>query len=395
MCNRKTVELDELLGAMDPTAANLAKLDAVWQRAQPFIPTAPSLGSYPEYDDLRRTWHDLLPGLPEIDGWTVREELPDINELGIAYLEYHEINQPVNELLEAGAAPGRALDEYRFRLNRARRRAARSRLEQLIQVVEMHLPRIVAGVPLESTAPLTGLGVDAVSQAVAEMERLIGDTAERRGRWGDLHRHLWFGQGHDWHDIVEFDWPSVRGDVEAAMFTDANPLPVPEIDLGAAARGHITGSATVALPWANLSDDAFERLLYDLLRDIPEHENVQWLMQTRAPDRGRDLSLDRVLRDGTGGVRTERVMVQAKHWLRRSVSVADLAATVAQVKAWEPPVVRVLITATTGRFTADAVAYAEQHNHSGGVPYIELWPESRLETLLSQRSHLAAAHGLR
>ncbi len=126
MCTRKTVELDELLGAMDRTAANLAKLDAIWQRAQPFIPTAPSLGSYPEYDDLRRTWHDLLPGLPEIDGWTVREELPDINELGIAYLEYHEINQPVNELLEAGAAPGRALDEYRFRLNRARRRAARS-----------------------------------------------------------------------------------------------------------------------------------------------------------------------------------------------------------------------------------------------------------------------------
>ena len=51
---------------------------------------------------------------------------------------------------------------------------------------------------------------------------------------------------------------------------------------------------------SELDDDGVERLLYDLLRDIPEFQNVQWLMQTRAPDRGRDLSLERVPRDITG-----------------------------------------------------------------------------------------------
>jgi hypothetical protein len=44
--------------------------------------------------------------------------------------------------------------------------------------------------------------------------------------------------------------------------------------------------------WGDLHDSGFERLLFDLLRALPGHENVQWLMNTRAADRGRDLSLD-------------------------------------------------------------------------------------------------------
>ena len=157
---------------------------------------------------------------------------------------------------------------------------------------------------------LGGGEVDRIRGAVGEIERLMGDTAERRGRW---------------------------------------------------------------------DDDAFEHLLYDLLRDFPEHQNVQWLMQTRAPDRGRDLSLERVLQDGTGGVRTERIIVQAKHWLKRSVAPAEIAATLAGVKLWQPPVVRGLVIATSGRFSADAVKWAEQHNDTGAAPFIELWPESKLE----------------
>jgi hypothetical protein len=46
---------------------------------------------------------------------------------------------------------------------------------------------------------------------------------------------------------------------------------VPDIDVGQAAAGHLTSSATVALPWNRLDDEGFERLLYDLLRDVPEY----------------------------------------------------------------------------------------------------------------------------
>ncbi|BBZ53005.1 hypothetical protein MHEI_47220 [Mycobacterium heidelbergense] len=62
---------------------------------------------------------------------------------------------------------------------------------------------------------------------------------------------------------------------------------------------------------------------------------------------------------------------------------------------WEPPAIRALILATSGRFTTDAVAVAEKHNRDGKMPFIELWPDSRLETLLSERPELTAGYRLR
>lgn len=391
----EVVKLDDLLSAMDRAGANLAKLEDVWRRAQPFIPTSPARGSDPEYDDLCRMWDDLLAGLPKIDGWTITESLPDIDALGQDFIDYLEIDVPPFRALEAGEQPGKDLREYRFRLNRARRRAARQRLEELTALVEALLPQLITGVPRDSREPLEGPHVDEAVAAIREIERLIGDTTERRGRWSQLHRHIAFGQGQDWHDIYEFDWPSVRPDIEAAGFAETDPLPVPDIDLGTAAGGQLTGGVTTALPWERLSDDDFERLLYDLLRAFEDHQNVQWLMRTRAADRGRDLSMERVIRDSTGGVRTERIIVQAKHWLTRSVGPTEIQANVAQVDLWEPPTVHGLIIATSGRFSSDAVLWAEKHNDTGNAPRIELWPDSRLETLLSQKPHIAAAHRLR
>src|SRR5690606_10091777 len=133
--------------------------------------------------------------------------------------------------------------------------AIRQRLEELSGQVEAALPRIIDGVPRMSETTLAGSDVDLVSHAIDEIERLMGDTTERHGRWSDLHRHLHFGQGHDWHDIFEFDWPSVREDVRAAGFSETDPLPVPDIDLGAIAGGNPTGAATTALAWERLDDD--------------------------------------------------------------------------------------------------------------------------------------------
>jgi tetratricopeptide (TPR) repeat protein len=160
---------------------------------------------------------------------------------------------------------------------------------------------------------------------------------------------------------------------------------------GAGSRGF---APAVTLPWAGLDDDAFERVLYNVLRDIPGYENVQWLMHTRAPDRGRDLSLDRLLPDAAGAIRHERVVVQAKHWLSRSLRPADIADTLAAVKLWEPPTIRCLVIATSGRFTADAVMWIERHNDGAIAPLIEPWPAPKLEALIAERPELARAHGL-
>lgn len=388
------VTLDELLQVMDRAAANLARLETVWERAQPMLPSGPSRGSSREYEDLRRAWSALLSGLPPIDGWAVTEELPDVDAAGQAFIDYADIGEPPYAILNKLEEPGRQLDEYRFRLAQARRRAIHERLSDLTSTISEALPRIVDAIPRDSMDRLDDARTTTVAEAISEIERLLGDTTERRGRWNDLHRHMHFGQGHDWHDIVEMDWPSVRADIEAASLAELDPLPVPQIDLGLAAFSRPSGGATTGLAWAALDDDGFERLLFDLLRGFPRYQNVEWLMKTRAPDRGRDLSAERVIHDDGGTTRTERVIVQAKHWTAKSVGPADLANTLAALSLWEPPAIRALVIATSGRFTTDAVAVAEKHNADGRMPFIELWSESRLETLLSQRPDLIAGHGL-
>ncbi|MFE0527144.1 restriction endonuclease [Micromonospora parva] len=393
---RKALSLDELLGAMDRVSANLERLQAIWDRASPMLPTGPSAGSTNEYDDLVRAWNDLLPGLPQIDGWTITEPLPDMDGIGRAYIDCFEIGEPPLAVHEAKEQPDKDLAEYQHRLNRARRRAVRERMQDLTTKVDTFLPQIMADAnDRPGDERLDDPRVVEVEAAISEIERLMGDTAVRTGRWGDLHRHLHFGQPHDWRDICELDWPSVKPDIEAASFSEADPLPVPNVDLGLAAAQQPAGAASTALGWERLTPDNFEHLLHDLLRHLPGYQNAQLLMKANAADRGRDISVERVIHDGAGTVRTERVIVQAKHWLSRSVPPEDISSALTRISLWEPPVIRGLVVATSGHFTPDAVAWVEKHNEAGKVPLIDLWAESRLETLLSERPWLVAKYGLR
>jgi hypothetical protein len=205
---------------------------------------------------------------------------------------------------------------------------------------------------------------------------------------------LTFRQVCDWQDIANFDWPAVRKDVERGGLSESDPLPIPAIDLGTASANRVS-APTFELRWEALTDDQFERLLFDLLRDLEGYQNVEWHMKTRAPDKGRDLQLERVFRDAGGTTRTERVLVQAKHWTSKSVGPAEIHSTLATVPLWEPPAIRAVIIATSGRFTTDATALAEKHNDAGKVPFIELWPNIRLEVLLNKRPDLIQHYGLR
>lgn len=66
-----------------------------------------------------------------------------------------------------------------------------------------------------------------------------------------------------------------------------------------------------------------------------------------------------------------------------------------QTKLWPDPRVDVLVIATSGRFTSDAVQWIERHNACGSPPKIEMWPESHLERLLAARPPLIAEFHLR
>ncbi|WP_216607669.1 restriction endonuclease [Arthrobacter sp. 260] len=235
--------------------------------------------------------------------------------------------------------------------------------------------------------------VDEIEACLTEIERLLGQTVDRKGRWGELRRHLRFGQPHDWHEISTFDWPSVQSDIEAAKIGETDPVPVPDIDLGRLSETKLTGQATTGLAWKNMDDDGFERLLFDLLGNLQGYRNVQWLSRTNAADRGRDLSLDRVLEDGSGDMRVERVIVQAKHYTSKSVSPIDVHGTLASLPLWGK--IDALIIATSSRFTSDAIALIDQHNNQPNSVRIEMWPDSKLEVLLGPRPTLAITHKLR
>jgi hypothetical protein len=148
------------------------------------------------------------------------------------------------------------------------------------------------------------------------------------------------------------------------------------------------------LNWDKLSDDEFERLIYCLISDAPGYENPEWLTQTNAPDRGRDLSVIRVQEDLLSGTHRSRVIVQCKHWLSKSINLTDVAMVVAQMQLWEPPVDDLIIT-TSGRFTSDAVAMIEKHNYAKKAPFIRMWPNSHLERLLAARPNLMAKFQLK
>ena len=118
-------------------------------------------------------------------------------------------------------------------------------------------------------------------------------------------------------------------------------------------------------------------------------------MKTNAPDRGRDISAFRVFHDALGGTTRLRIIVQCKHWLKRSVAPRDVSDLKEQILLWDPPRVDVCIIATSGRFTSDAVAVVEKHNQSNQALRIEMWPDSHLERLIVRRPALIAEFGLR
>lgn len=246
------VELDEILRAFDRTAVNLDRLEAVWERARALLPEGPEFGGNAEYDDHVRAYNDLAAAIPAIDGHHLSTTLPDYEDIGQLFHEYAEIGEFPRFVWQDIEEPERAIADYRFRFNRARRRAVRSRLSALTDQVTADLGIITAFIeksdpPRDETLQNEEAG--RVAKAIVEIERLIGNATERTGRWSDLHRHIHFGEPHDWSDIALADWPSVLDDIQAAGFADTEPLPlVSEIsDLGEAASSELSGSATTAL----------------------------------------------------------------------------------------------------------------------------------------------------
>jgi hypothetical protein len=391
--------INSALRQYEATEANVEKLERVWGAITKLIPNGLAFGNDPAYEEHVRNYADILRALPTIDGWKPESIPMDLNTIGQTRLDAKECGEISAEVAVENEieAPGRELAEYRHRLNRKRRQLIRSVMFDLIAAIDETLRSLNDTVPkkTEPAADVKSVHWEKLKDQVQQIESLLGSALPRPARWGDLRRHLGFGMMQDLMDIIRLDWPEVKSGLSKGLYDRDEPIPVAVTDLGTLATAQPKGHVVTKLKWDSLSSEDFERLIFNLLSSARGYENPEWLMQTNAPDRGRDLSVYRVVEDSLGGTTRSRVLIQCRHWTTRSISPPDVATLKEQIASWEPPKVDVLIIATSGRFTSDAVTVIEKHNLGDRALKIEMWPESHLEKLLAERPALIADFGLR
>ena len=386
--------LGSALKVFESTEANLVKLEKLWGQ---LMENAPLGGDPRQYEELMLAFGQVCRAMPAIDGYVLRNTVYPYDAVAQMRIDANEIGD-VDALMGFEGVireQEKLLQEYRFKLHSKRRQLVRERVLQLIGEVDDQLvallPKSESASPHES---MQSAAWDALKQHVAEIDTLLG-SAPRPNRWRDLQRHLHFGMAQDLHDIESLDWPAIKAQVTQSLYGEHDPVPVAVADLGDVVAKHPTGPVPTKLQWSVLSDEDFERLIFVLIAGTPGYENPRWLQATHAPDKGRDLSVDRIEDDLLLGVRRERTIVQCKHWLSRSINVEDVTTLRSQMELWQPPRVDSLVIATSGRFTADAVDLIERHNQTDRALRIAMWPESHLELLLASRPNLIAEFGLR
>lgn len=389
-------DLMDALEQFDVTESNLAKLERLWAEMEAYLPKELTRGDEPEYDERRRAYDLLIRALPSIDGFKPEADPPTPDQVGASRLDYLELGEPGTEFavdLWINQTT-QSLQDYRFKFQTMRRSLVRDAIIDHIAKVDAELLRLRETV--REVRPGERLG-----EALADLKALVGQIAVLIGsgstpeRWGMLQRHLGFGMGGDLDDIEMHDWPAVRASLQKDLYQGNEAKPVAVKDLADLVSAKPHGPVTTALKWRALDDDGFERVIFDLISRADGYENAEWLTATRAADRGRDLSVYRVSVDALSGTTRQRVIIQCKHWLSKSIAVADISTTFLQMDLWGDPRVEVLVFATSGRFSSDAVAWIEKHNNAGKTPKIEKWPDSHLELLLSSRPAIVGAYGLR
>lgn len=392
--------LNAALKHFEATEANLVKAEKILDDVFSEIPSGIAFSDdSSKYDsacsDFVEVWHSL----PLIDGWKPDIHFLELNEIAQNRLDAHEI-QEVSCMVEIEtniSEPRKILSSYKYHFDKKRRALIRDSLNGLIDEIDANL-RCLKKHLAEDYTPNVSVEdneFEKLKQNVAQIETLLGSSVAKPTRWKDLHRHLAFGLLGDLHDIIEHDWPSVKAGLRKTMYGEKEPIPVGIKDLGELVSSKPKGPVSTKLKWDSLDEEEFERLIFALISNADGYENPEWLMRTNAPDRGRDMSVYRVHTDALGGTQRERVIIQCKHWLSKSVSVSDIASLKEQMKLWEPPRVDVHVIVTSGRFSSDAVQSVEKHNQSDTALKIEMWPESHLERLLASRPALIGEFSLR
>lgn len=391
--------LNAALRQFEATEANLAKIEKVLVEIESAIPEGIVFGENHEYEENCRSFYALLESLPKIDQWKPEIYLMELDEIAQKRLDAQEIGEfeCMVSIERRISEPAKLLREYRYCFNQKRRELIRDTITELIDEIDCNLRGLSKIIQQDTKFNKTvdDPNFDALKNNVAQINTLLGSSVSKPQRWPDLHRHMHFGMVGDVRDIIEHDWPCVKAGLRKSLYGEKEPVPIEIKDLGELVSNKPRGPVATELLWGHLIDADFERLIFSLISSEKGYENPEWLMKTNAPDKGRDLSVYRVYTDSLGGTIRQRVIIQCKHWLSKSVGAAEISVLREQMKIWEPPRVDVHVIATSGRFTSDAVTIIEKHNQSDSAMRIEMWAESHLERLLASRPAIIAQFSLR
>ncbi|WP_420433459.1 restriction endonuclease [Candidatus Poriferisocius sp.] len=386
------MDLSEALDQFDRTAANLNLLEGLWQQYKLYIPENPAFDlDTPEIDQLRRDYADAANSLPSIEGYRVDPELLALDDYSQMLLDAHEIYElsAFRSVYDFMQEPEKQIGEYKHRFSKARRRLVRRRMEEVVSEVDNLLHSSIE----------TDLGREfsngeddwvALREKITEINRLRGSATIRATRLRDLYRHIRFAEPHDLHDIVTQDWPNVRTALIDLVF-EGEPRVIQVDDLQDLVESEPGGAVSSKLAWQLLDQETFERLVFEILRNTKSYENVELLMKTKAPDRGRDISATRVFIDEVNGTERRSVVFQCKHWLTKSIGVKEILVLLEELKLWSRTFVEVFVV-TSGSFTQDAVDWREEREMNDESPRVYFWPDTHLEHVLATRPAIRSAY---
>lgn len=387
------MDLSEALIQFDRTTANLELLEGHWEKYRPHIPESPAFGlDTPEVEQIRRDYADTAKSLPAIDGYRVDSDLWALDDISQVILDYQEIGETLQGfrfIENLKQEPNQQIEEYRHLLAKARRHLIRRRIEEVVTEVD-DLLRSTIESEQGRKFPDNDKGWSNLRKNIAEIYRLLGEQRLKGTRVADLYRHVRFAEPWDLHDIVTNDWPSVRTGLIDLVF-EGEPLTVDVEDIGDLVRSEPTGSVTSKLEWDQLDSTTFERLVFDIIRSVDIYQNVQWFMETNAPDRGRDISAEKVIVDPLSGTDRCHVVFQCKHWQTKSVAVPDLTALLGKIGLWSRTFLEVIVV-TSGTFTQDAVEWREKREIKGDFPKVTYLSGSHLEQLLAERPAIRSSY---
>lgn len=395
----QATSLNETLKQFEIIEANLAKLERISDQIVKHIPQGIAFGNNISYENACRSFENILQYLPGIDGWKPTTLPIDLNTIAQSRMDAQDIGEAsaIISVEDEIEKPSVELRKYRFLFNQKRKQLIRDAVIKLIESIDSCIRSIEKGLnpKTEPNFSMNGSEWDKLKNYVEQINILLGSGIKRPERWHYLYRHLHFAMLGDFRDIEKFDWPQVKEYLQQNIYGVNEPIPTQIKDLADLVNHKPTGPVSQELRWKKLTAEQFERLIFSLVSREKGYENAKWLTPTNAPDRGRDISVDRVISDPLGGIIRQRVIIQCKHWLKRSIAVDDIAALQQQMKLWEPPRVDVHVIASSGRFTTDAVDLVEKNNQSDRAMRIEMWPDSHLELLLASRPDLIGEFGLR